>query len=247
DLEVAAVAALDDVLRRGQRRGDDVHLGLEAHAGHAERLADAVLLGDDVLLRQDVDDLAGHRDRDRLGALDDAREVAVADLLVLDGDGAVRVQALDVAAGDAGEHSGDLAAGHVLGFLDRPLDRLDGGVDVDHHALADAARGRGADADHVEAVVGHLPDDRGDLGGADVPPYDELVLALGHAIHLVPGSATVTVARSGRCRLSRWRVRACVRSSAGRAAEAESKRLSAAAVSAGRPSATATGLAPASA
>src|SRR5262249_24814344 len=108
-LQVAAVAALDDVLRRGQRGGDDVDLGLEADAGHAERLADAVLLVDDVLLRQDVDDLAVHRDRDRLGALDDAREIAVADLLVLHRDGAVRVQALDVAAGDAGVDGGDLA------------------------------------------------------------------------------------------------------------------------------------------
>jgi len=79
DLEVAAVGALDDVLRRGDRRGDDVDPRLEAHGGHPQRVADAVLVIDDVLLRQDVEHLAVHRDRDRLGLLDDACDVDVAD------------------------------------------------------------------------------------------------------------------------------------------------------------------------
>ena len=39
----AALHALDDVLRGAVGPGDDVHLGLEAHAGHADRLADALL------------------------------------------------------------------------------------------------------------------------------------------------------------------------------------------------------------
>ena len=48
-----------------------------------ERLLDAVLVVDDELLRQDVDDLAVERDGDRLGRVDDAGDVRLADLLVL--------------------------------------------------------------------------------------------------------------------------------------------------------------------
>ena len=43
DLEAAALHALDDVLRRAVGAGDDVHLRLEAHARHADRIADAFL------------------------------------------------------------------------------------------------------------------------------------------------------------------------------------------------------------
>src|SRR3569623_1743133 len=50
---------------RPQRRRHQVHLGLEAHARHPERLLDAVLVVDRVLLRQDVDDLAVLRNVDR--------------------------------------------------------------------------------------------------------------------------------------------------------------------------------------
>ena len=55
----------------------------------------------------------------------------------------VRVEAADVAAGDAGERRGDLAVGHQLGFLERALDRRHGGLDVDHHALLQALATRG--------------------------------------------------------------------------------------------------------
>ena len=188
DLEAAAVGALDDVLGAGDRGGHDVDLGLEAHAGHAERIADAVLIVDHVLLRQDVQHLAVHRDRDRLGGLDHPRDVGLADLLVLDRDDAVAVEPADVGAGDRGEHRRDLAAGHVLGLVDRGADRAHRGVDVDHHATAQALRRRGADADDVDAVVGHLARDRGDLGGADVEPDDDLGgLGLGHGFSLSRG------------------------------------------------------------
>ena len=88
------MAALDDVLRGRRRRGDDVHAGLEAHAGHAERLAHAVLLVDRVVLRQHVDDLAVLRDVDRLGLFEHRGDVALFDFLVLDRQHALRVQPL---------------------------------------------------------------------------------------------------------------------------------------------------------
>ncbi len=74
------------------------------------------------------------------------------DLAVLHRDDAVGVEAVDVAARDAGVDRGDLAVGHQLGLFDRVLDRVDGGVDVDHHALAQAPRRVRADPDDVDAV-----------------------------------------------------------------------------------------------
>ena len=172
--QAAALHALDDVLRGAVGTGDDVHLGLQAHAGHAERLADAFLRVDDEFLRQDVQDLLVGRDRHRLRRVDHAVDVAGCDFLVADRDDAVRVQAAHVAAGDAGVHRVDLAAGHQLGFFDRALDRLHGRVDVDDHALLQAARRMRADADDFDRAVGDdLADDRDDLRGADVETDDQ--------------------------------------------------------------------------
>ena len=64
--------------------GDDVHLGLQAHARHADRVADALLAVDDEFLRQHVQDLLVGGDRHRLGGVDDVLDVAVAHLLVAD-------------------------------------------------------------------------------------------------------------------------------------------------------------------
>src|SRR5690606_17355589 len=55
--QAAAAHALDDVLGGAHGAGDHMHLGLQAHAGHAHRLADAVLGIDDEFLGQDVQDL----------------------------------------------------------------------------------------------------------------------------------------------------------------------------------------------
>ena len=82
-----------------------------------------VLIVDDVLLRENVQHLAVHRDRDGLGLLDHARDVGLANFLVLDRDDAVRVEPANVGPGDRGVHRRDLAAGHVLGLVDGLLDR----------------------------------------------------------------------------------------------------------------------------
>ena len=146
-LEAAAAHALDDVLDRRHRAGDDVHLHLEPHAAHAERLAHVLLPVDDEFLRQDVQDLLVVRDRDRLRRLDDAVDVGLRDFLLLDRDHAARVEAADVAAGDAGVDLGDPAVGHQLGLLQHALDRRHRRLDVDDDAASSgrataACRGR---------------------------------------------------------------------------------------------------------
>ena len=173
-VQAGPVAGFDDVLGAGHGAGDDVHLGLQADAAHAERLADAVLLVDDELLGQDMDDLPVHGDGDGLGGVDDAAHVLLGDLAVLDGDDALGVDPLDVAAGDPGVDRFDLAAGHQLRLFDGLADRGDRALDVDDHPLAQPARRAGADADDVDPVLGDVADDGADLGGADVETDDQI-------------------------------------------------------------------------
>ena len=154
DLQSAALDALLDVLRGAVGARDDVHLGLEAHARHADRVADAFLAVDDEFLRQYVQDLLVRGDGHRLGRIDHVLDVAVGDFLVAHADDAVRVEAAHMAAGDAGEHRVDLAAGHELGLLDRALDGLHRGLDVDHDAFLQAARGLRAEAQQLDRAVG---------------------------------------------------------------------------------------------
>ena len=175
-LKPGAVDALHDVLRRGDGAGDDVRLGFQADAHHADGVLDAALLVDDELLRDDVQDLAVHGDHDGLGRVDDAVHVFLGDLAVLAGDGndAAGVDALDVAPGHAGVHPVHLAARHELRRLDGVLDGLHGGLDVDDDAPAQAAGGRGAHADDLQlSGLVELADDGADLRRADVQPDDQ--------------------------------------------------------------------------
>jgi hypothetical protein len=63
----------------------------------------------------------------------------------------------------------NLAARHQFGFFHGTLDGLHRGLDVDHHAFLQAARGVTADADDLELPVGlDFADDGDDLAGAYV-------------------------------------------------------------------------------
>ena len=205
DGEPAALDALLDVLCRRVCPGDDVHLGLEPHPGHADRVTDAFLAVDDELLRQHVQDLLIRRDRHRLGGIDHVVDIPVAHLLVAHTHDAVGVEAAHVAAGDAGEHRVDLAARHELCFLHRALDRLHRGFDVHDDALFQSPRGLGAEAEQLDrAIEPHLSHQRHDLGGADVEPDDEVAFcALKHR------DRRPSPFQGRRCRASRWRTRSC--------------------------------------
>jgi len=134
---------------------------------------------DDEFLRQDVQDLLVRGYRDRTRRVDDALHVAGGHFLLADGDDAVRVEAAHVTARDPGEHRVDLAAGHELGLLHGALNRLHRRVDVDDHALLQAARGVRAEPHDLDRPVrSQLPDDRHHLGGADVEPHDEVPFVL---------------------------------------------------------------------
>ena len=81
--QAGAVHAADHVLHRGVGAGDQVHFHLEAHARHADRLLDAVLVVHDEGLGEDVDDLAVGRQVHGLGRLQRPLHVGLAHLAML--------------------------------------------------------------------------------------------------------------------------------------------------------------------
>ena len=114
--------------------------------------------------------------------VESAFDVERAHFALLDRHHPGRVEAADVAAGNADEGRGDLAIRHQLGFLQRALDRGDRGLDVDHHPLLQSLRLVPAHAEDLERAVGaQLGDQAGYIGGSDVEGHDEVLVVLGHS------------------------------------------------------------------
>ena len=152
-----------------------MHVDFEPCAGHPDRRADAVLLVDHEVLREHVENLAPRWQRHGLRGVDRAPHVVPRDLAVLAGDRnhAAAVESLDMGTGQREMDGIDFDARHQLCFLDRLLDRVDGGIDIDHDAALDAARLGDTDADNIERAVVHaFADDRGHARGADVKADD---------------------------------------------------------------------------
>ncbi|MET3914465.1 hypothetical protein ABID97_001247 [Variovorax sp. OAS795] len=101
--------------------------------------------------------------------------------LVLHRHHAARIDAADVAAGNAGVDAADLAVGHQLGLLQGLLDALHGGVDVHHHAALQAVARRNAESGELQLAAGqHLGHHHHHLGGADVESDNQVFVFFGH-------------------------------------------------------------------
>ena len=158
--------------------GDNVHLHFKAHPAHSKRLSHIFLAVDHEFLVQHVQNLLVGRNRYRFGGFHNAIHIALRHFAVLDCNHAVGVETSDVTARDACPHITDLAIGHEFGFLERALDRIDGRLDVHHHAFLQSARWRAAHSNDLEtAFWPHLRDDSRDLRRADVES-DNQILAL---------------------------------------------------------------------
>ncbi len=170
--------ALEHVGDEAGAAGDDVRVDLEPPAGHADRIAHALLAVDGEVARQRVDDLPVARQIDDLAGVDHAADVAGGDLAVVarDGDDGAVVGAADVIAGDPDENLVEVDAGHPLGLLGCRLDRFDRLVEVDDDALTHSQGGSLADADDLEPVRTVGRDDRAGLGRSDIEPANGLVL-----------------------------------------------------------------------
>src|SRR5438445_12495189 len=83
-----------------------------------------------------------------------------------------------VASGDADEGRPDFEPRDALGRLDGARDRLDGAVDIDHHALTEAIRRCQADPDDVHpAARSHLSDEDAHLRRTDVDGDEHSLLS----------------------------------------------------------------------
>ena len=140
-----------------------MHLRFQANAGHAQGLFDAILIVDDVILRQNMQHFPVHGDRHRFGCVDDPIEVPWSDLFIFDGDNAVAVKSFDMATRDPRENRVDLAASHQLRFFHGLFDGVHRALDVDDHALSEALRGVRPHPDHFHAMLGHFADNGTDF------------------------------------------------------------------------------------
>src|SRR5439155_23241492 len=181
DLDARPLDTLRQVLNACGRRGDDVRFHLEAHGGHSDGIANPDLPADDIAPRDDVKDLPWVGDRHGPGRLDRANRVAAVDVVpgrARHGDHAARVLGGDVASGDADEGRPDFEPRDALGRLDSARDRLDGAVDIDHHALTEAVRRGQPDPNDVHAAArGHLSDEDAHLRRTDVDGDEHSLLS----------------------------------------------------------------------
>ena len=170
--------AAPQVLHGAREDGDQVDLGLEAGAGHADRLVDARLLVDEVVLRDRVQQLVVPAERHVARHVVDAGDVAGPDLVAGDAHHPVRAAARHVLPGDAAIDRAHLDAGHPLGVLHRLGDGAGGFLDVPHHAAADPGAPFHGDAEDLghraPRIAAHFRHHRRDLARPEVERRDEL-------------------------------------------------------------------------
>src|SRR5216117_1204448 len=173
-----ALHALAQVLRRGGLHRDEVHLHLETHPRHADRVEHAALLVYHVLLRDVVQELVvaaqGHRARH----LVDARHVLRRDLFPRHRHHARRGARRHVFAGDPASDAVHLGAGHPLGVAQGGDDRPRRLVNVADDAASHAGVPRKPHPEHLRhrrprEIANHLGDHRARLGAAEVEPGHE--------------------------------------------------------------------------
>ena len=123
---------------------------------------------------------------DRAGGFNHPVDVGLGDFALANGHHAVRIDTLDVAAGNPGKHFMNGAIRHQLGFFHRALNGLDGGLDIDHHALFQATRRSLPHADDIQRTVfEHLGHDGDNLGGANIQPDQHVFRFSRFAHHLL--------------------------------------------------------------
>ena len=158
--------------RRGADR-DQIHLGLEAHATHSDRIADTGVAVDAILLRNRVEQLAIRGNRLRAGHFVGALDVGARHLVAIHGDDARAVHRLDVLARDSRVHAIHLHARHSLGLAHRFLDGLCGLLNVGDDAAAHSRGARVAHAENFQRAVERITDRLGDDGGSARRAYVE--------------------------------------------------------------------------
>ena len=112
-----------------------MHPNLEPDPTHTEGLTHIFLAINHKLLREDMEHLLIGGNTHGRRSLYHPLDIALGDLLFFDRHHAARVEAANMTTGNTCPDRLHLAVGHEFGLLERPLNRVDRGIDVHHHAL----------------------------------------------------------------------------------------------------------------
>ena len=130
------------VLAVALRRGDDMDTRLQAHPGHPDRIVNAFLLVHGELLRQHMQDLAIERNRDGARRIDYAVDIARPHFTASHRHDAVAVEARVYASRRYPPPRWRSSPRQVFSAsVSAPANRVNGRLDIDHHALAQARHG----------------------------------------------------------------------------------------------------------
>ena len=183
DVEASAFDAVVDVEQVGGVAGNDVEVRLQLFASHTHRVAFGAefLAVDNVVLREDVDDVFARRESNVALLFDEAVDILALDIFVFgrDDDRAHVLDALDVLTGDADidivySHTG-LFGGSFHCFGDRGSRILD----VFNYATLHTARFSLAKADDFDfSVFVALTDKTSDFGCSNVESDDDVFLVV---------------------------------------------------------------------
>ena len=175
DADAGTIHGGDNILSGGAGGSDDVHVGFEALADHANRVADIVLRVEKKFLGQNVEDFAIFGKLHAAGGFDSATNIVTLNVTraSADGDAAAAIDAADVDAGHADKGGFDGHANDGFGFFDGAANRTDREVEIHDLAFAPAFRfGRAERGEAHAAEFVELADQRAGFGAADVERYN---------------------------------------------------------------------------
>src|SRR5580658_1819025 len=170
-----AIYGGDDILSSGAGGGDDVDVGLEALADHADRVADIILRVERKFLRKNVQDFAIFRQLHAAGCFDGASHVVALHIARARayGDAATAIHAAHMRAGYADQRGFHGDTDESFGFFDGATNGADREIEVDDLTFTPAfGFGRAECREFHAAVVVEFADQGASFGAADVQRYD---------------------------------------------------------------------------
>ena len=149
---------------------DDVDIGHQPHAGHADRVLDAGVVIDHIFLRHDMDDSLIFRDLDSPGSGYHLFDISLLDFAIVDRQNPRAVEPFDVVAGDPDEYinRAQITSRSLFSLAHRLFDGVDGALDIDHDAFFQALRRDNSDTDDLRGFIGYFAYHTADLGRTDI-------------------------------------------------------------------------------
>ena len=177
--------ALVDVLGCGHLACDDVEVGFQTHARHANGILDALFVVHRELLGDDMQDFLSRLHHQFVHVFNQCLDVRLVDLClqILSSDEAAVLETFDVLTCDADIDQSDLGSHFLLSFLYGLLNGGHRAVDVGHDASRHAHRFTSAVAEQLNfAKLIFLTNEAGNLCGSDVEPDDDFFRVVGELV-----------------------------------------------------------------